>query len=120
MVRSNVYVIGNKKAFPDRVYGGAPGAAAGAVVGAAIKLISYLDASNADEGDDTEVRGKKISDWHLEQAGIDDPHRFKIEHGAVPRGHFEICACEDGSIKIAARGQCNRRGPKIITYYAWK
>jgi hypothetical protein len=56
----------------------------------------------------------------LVQAGITSPHEFK--EGFVGRqvSRYDICACKDGSIKIAGRGQCGKSGPKIDTWARWK
>jgi RHS repeat-associated protein len=74
--------------------------------------------------DDNGVKCRKASDYQIRQAKIIEEygseHKFKNEHGATPESHYEICACDDGSIRIAARGQCNAPGPKIYTGYRWR
>lgn len=35
-------------------------------------------------------------------------------------GQSDICACNDGSIKLNAVGQCGRQDPSIPTYATWK
>lgn len=52
----------------------------------------------------------KASFWELKQAGITDAHAYKREHGAVPVGHYDICKCRDGTIRIAKVGQCGKTG----------
>lgn len=61
----------------------------------------------------------KATNYELGRAGITDEHDFKKEYigESAPTGRYDICACEDGSIKIAGRTQCsNSRAPKIDTY----
>jgi hypothetical protein len=54
------------------------------------------------------------------QAGIEDPHEFKTDYGAVPNSRFDLCACKDGSILIKAVGSCGKSGPGITTHARWK
>ena len=58
--------------------------------------------------DDKNPDCHKASPWEMKQAGIDDAHAYKREHGAVPESHFDICKCKDGSIRIARVGQCGK------------
>lgn len=59
--------------------------------------------------------------FQLTQAGILDTHDFKAEFvGKKNVSRYDICACKDGSIKIAGHGQCGKQGAKIDTYARWK
>jgi len=72
------------------------------------------------DGDDPDC--KKASPWHLKQAGIKgEEHLFKQDHVGkkAPVAHWDICACEDGSIRLAEVGQCGTSGPKIPTWAVW-
>ncbi len=61
------------------------------------------------------------SGFQLIQAGITSEHAFKEEYVGKKNGsRYDICACKDGSIKIAGRKQCGSKGPKIDTYARWK
>ena len=62
----------------------------------------------------------KASPFHLEEAGIDDAHDFKTGWGDVPNSKYDICACTDGSVSIAAQGKCGKPGPKIDTDVKWR
>ena len=62
----------------------------------------------------------RASAFHLANAGITDPEEFKKEYVGNAGGKFDICACKDGSIVLAAVGQCGRSGPKISTGVTWK
>lgn len=91
--------------------GGTVGAAAGATVGnAAANLVCEEDEPDC----------KKATPWQLVQAGIEEPHDFKTDYGAVPNSRFDICACKDGSIVIKAVGGCGQPGPSIPTHAKWK
>jgi RHS repeat-associated protein len=50
----------------------------------------------------------RANKWELLQAGIFDAEAYKKDNGAVPVGHYDICKCKDGSIRIAKVGQCGR------------
>jgi RHS repeat-associated protein len=65
---------------------------------------------------------KKADQFHLDGAGISDPHEFKKEHlgRKGPISRYDICACNDGSIVIKPRGQCGSPGPGIDTGRTWK
>ena len=65
---------------------------------------------------------KKADQFHLDGAGISDPHEFKKEHlgRKAPISRYDICACNDGSIVIKPRGQCGSPGPGIDTGHTWK
>ena len=58
--------------------------------------------------------------FHLAGAGITDPEEFKREYVGNAGGKFDICACKDGSVVLAAVGQCGKPGPKISTGVTWK
>jgi RHS repeat-associated protein len=62
----------------------------------------------------------RASAFHLANAGITDAEKFKAEYVGNAGGKFDICACKDGSISLAAVGQCGRSGPKIGTGLTWK
>src|SRR4029077_15042450 len=82
---------------------GAVGAAAGAVAGNAI----------AAESCSNEPDCVRASAFHLAGAKINDPEEFKKGYVGNAGGTFDICACKDGTIVLAAVGQCGRSGPKI-------
>jgi hypothetical protein len=72
-----------------------------------------------DECNDPEC--SMASDFQLIQARINDEHSFKEDYMGKKRGsRYDICACKDGSIKIAGRKQCGNKGPKVDTYARWK
>lgn len=76
-------------------------------VGAAAVIVEVVDCSqNECKTDDDKPDCRKASPWDLLQAGITDPHAYKTENGAVPWSRYDICKCKDGSIRIAAVGQC--------------
>jgi RHS repeat-associated protein len=77
-----------------------------------------IDAICREKPEDPEC--SKASRWQLKQARIQDEHAFKTEWGAVPNGHFDICACKDGSIQIKVQGQCGKPGAGIITDARWR
>jgi hypothetical protein len=59
--------------------------------------------------------------FQLTQAEISDAHDFKAECvGKKNVSRYDICACKDGSLKIAGHGQCGKQGAKIDTYARWK
>jgi RHS repeat-associated protein len=62
----------------------------------------------------------RASPFHLGGAGITDAEKFKEEYVGNAGGRFDICACKDGSIVLAAVGQCGQSGPKISTGVTWK
>lgn len=62
----------------------------------------------------------RASAFHLANAGITDAEEFKKEYVGNAGGRFDICACKDGSISLAAVGQCGRPGSKISTGVTWK
>jgi hypothetical protein len=70
--------------------------------------------------DDDDPHCSMASPYQLAQAGITDPHEFKEDYVGGRVSRYDICACEDGSIKIAGRGQCGTSGPKIDTWARWK
>jgi len=103
-------------AFAGCGAGGAWAGAAGAAGGAA----AGNSAANHICGDD-ETSCRKATDWHLEQAGIEDAHLVKSEFGAEPNSRFDLCACDDGSIVIKPVGTCGLGGPVWErTHYRWK
>jgi len=65
---------------------------------------------------------KKATPFHLDGAGIGDPHAFKKDFlgNKAPISRYDICACKDGSIIIKLRGQCGSPGPGTPTPYRWK
>ena len=80
------------------------------------RLIQAIkDACTEDESDCT-----MASAFQLQQAGITDAHAFKAEYVGKQVSRYDICACKDGSIKIAGRGLCGKPGPKIGTWARWK
>lgn len=60
------------------------------------------------------------SSYQIASAGIDNEHEFKKEYVKGSLSRYDICACDDGSIKIAGRGQCGTAGPKIEAWARWK
>jgi hypothetical protein len=77
------------------------------------------DKCSDDPGDD----GKNCTEasrYQLAKANITDPHAFKEEFVGRRFSRYDICACKDGSIKIAGHGQCGMSGPKIETGLRWK
>jgi RHS repeat-associated protein len=64
----------------------------------------------------------KATQFHLDGAGIGDPHEFKKDFlgKKAPISRYDICACKDGSIVIKLRGQCGSPGPGQPTGYTWK
>jgi hypothetical protein len=50
----------------------------------------------------------------LAQAHIDDPHDFEYGYVGGSVSKYDICACDDGSTKIAGRGQCGKKGAPMI------
>ena len=81
---------------------------------------SNNSATKDESCDDDKVSCSKASGYQLEQAGIDNEHEFKDEFVSTGGSRYDICACTDGSIKIAGHGQCGRSGPKIDTWAKWK
>jgi RHS repeat-associated protein len=61
----------------------------------------------------------RATGFHFAGAGIFDPEEFKRDFVGNAGGKFDICACKDGSIVLAAVGQCGRPGPKIGTGTTW-
>lgn len=51
---------------------------------------------------------QRANKWELLTAGITDAEKYKRENGAVPISRYDICKCNDGSIRIAAVGQCGK------------
>jgi uncharacterized protein RhaS with RHS repeats len=106
---------------------GIPGKILGAGIGAGIgyattKAMSSGD-SASDAGDssasddanncppDKNPDCHKATPWELEQAGIigkGAEQQYKKESGSLPVGHYDICKCKDGSIRIAKVGQCGK------------
>jgi len=64
----------------------------------------------------------KATPFHLEGAGIGDPHAFKREYlgNKAKVSRFDICACKDGSIIIKPKGTCGSPGPGIPTGRNWQ
>jgi hypothetical protein len=61
------------------------------------------------------------SEYQIIKAGITDAHAFKEEWVGGSVSRYDICACDDGTIKIAGRGQCGKAGtPMIDTWARWK
>ena len=60
----------------------------------------------------------------LESAGILDEHgsehAFKEDMGYTPVGHFDNCACRDGTIRIAQVNGCSWNTPKGETGCRWR
>jgi hypothetical protein len=75
-------------------------------------------------GDDRGKREcRKASQWHLDKAGISDPHAFKRDWlgPSAQISRFDICACNDGSLVIKSVGQCGHSDPgEIDTGHTWK
>jgi hypothetical protein len=69
---------------------------------------SGATSSSTTQCEDDKTDCWKASKWELLQAGILDAEDYKKENGAVPVGHFDICKCKDGSIRIAKVGQCGK------------
>ena len=69
---------------------------------------------------DDEPHCSMASSYQIASAGIDNEHEFKKEYVKGSLSRYDICACDDGSIKIAGRGQCGTSGPKIETWARWK
>lgn len=67
-----------------------------------------VSSTSANHCDDTETDCWKASKWELLQARIVDAEEYKKDNGAIPVGHYDICKCRDGSIRIAKVGQCGR------------
>jgi len=61
----------------------------------------------------------RATGFHFAGAGIFDPEEFKRDFVGNAGGKFDICACKDGSISLAAVGQCGKPGPKIGTGATW-
>lgn len=81
---------------------------------------STTDNSTSDSCEDDEPHCSMASPYQIAQAGIDNEHDFKKDYVDGSLSRYDICACEDGSIKIAGRGQCGKSGPKIDTWARWK
>jgi hypothetical protein len=62
----------------------------------------------------------RASSFHLARAGITDAEEFKRDYVGGAGGQFDICACKDGSVVLAAVGQCGQSGPKIPTGVTWR
>ena len=111
---------------------GPPGAVVGGVIGTAIGIwlgyelfwdnddSSSDDAEDCPPGEDDEPDCSMASSFQLVRAGITHPHEFKRDYVGGRVSRYDICACKDGSIKIAGRGQCGKSGPKIDTWASWK
>ena len=99
-------------------------------VGEIIKAVAagmQVEAIDCDKGkcgeDDKDGEDcEKASQYHLKAAGISSEHEFKQDFFGkrAPIKLWEICACKDGSIKLARTGMCGFRGPKVDTGYRWK
>jgi len=63
---------------------------------------------------------KKATQYHLNNASIENEHAFKTAWDAVPWSDYDICACRDGSIVIARTGKCGTSDPSIPTDARWK
>jgi hypothetical protein len=98
------------------------GCGVGAIAGGtlAILALTIIPGDTAQQCKDPGSDCTKASKYQLLQAGIVDPHGFKSEYVGNNYGRFDICICKDGSIKLAAVGQCGRAGSKIDTYRRWK
>lgn len=94
--------------------GCATGGTIGGVLGAAAGAVLENEVADL-VCDDDKQDCKKATPWQLIQAGIDDPHEFKTDYGAVPNSMYDICACKDGSIIIKTVGMCGKPGPSIPT-----
>ena len=98
------------------VGGGGGAAIGGAIVGGA--LGSAIDAMCKPDDD---PQCSMASVFQLLKAHIMDEHEFKADYVGKKHGSkYDICACKDGSITIAARKQCGQNGPKIPTGARWK
>jgi len=87
--------------------------------GSKIAMVAGLSYSAPSGFEMCAVDCKKASAWHLRRAGIDDEHKFKDRYDAKPNSRFEICACNDRSIRIKLRGTCGRSGPSTLTDATW-
>lgn len=98
------------------------GAVGGAeAAGAGMSLVGATVGNAAGQAfcpDESDCR--TASPFQLAKAGISDPHAFKEDYVGRPVARYDICACKDGSIKIAGHGQCGTSGPKIDTWARWK
>lgn len=64
----------------------------------------------------------RATPFHLDKARIfrGQEEAFKAEYvGKYNAGLYDICACRDGSIRLARVGQCGGSGPKITTSATW-
>ncbi|MEZ5454410.1 MAG: RHS repeat-associated core domain-containing protein [Thiothrix sp.] len=111
--------------------GGSPGAVIGGILGTvlggtAAYALFHDDASATDNSTDTpcennDPKCSKASKWQLRAAKITDEHKVKDEYAAKPWSHFDLCACEDGSIVIKQVGTCGTSSPIWeTTDYRWK
>jgi len=106
--------------FGGRSSGGGKGSIAGPLIGAGIALgVGYAIYQFCKE-DDTSKKCSKASAWQLRVAGIVDEHDFKEDFVKGSVSKYDICACEDGSIVIRARGLCGKSGPTVGTGNSWK
>jgi RHS repeat-associated protein len=100
--------------------GGPPGAVAGAIIGG-VAGAGILIAIDKFCKPDDDPQCSMASVFQLLKAHIMDEHEFKADYVGKKHGSkYDICACKDGSITIAARKQCGQNGPKIPTGVRWK
>lgn len=106
------------------ISGGAAGGAAGISAGGAIGALGgglagglFGEAFCPDKKNNCSM----ASAFQIASAGITDAHEFKEEYVGGSISRYDICACDDGSIKIAGRGQCSKSGAAMIdTWARWK
>jgi len=82
-----------------------------------------IDSVEQCKDDRNGVHCSKASSYHLSRAGIvgrDAEHAFKRDYVISNESSYDICACEDGTIKISGQGQCGVSGSKIDTWATWK
>jgi hypothetical protein len=102
------------------ISGGVAGAASGGAIGAIGGGLAGNAAGQAFCPDDKN-NCTMASAFQIASAGITDAHEFKEDYVGGSISRYDICACDDGSIKIAGRGQCSKSGaPMIDTWARWK
>ncbi|MDR2690561.1 MAG: transglutaminase-like domain-containing protein, partial [Azoarcus sp.] len=86
------------------------------------QLKNYLEQQNNGQSTVGDVLGTTRIKINPLPYPITDPEKFK-EEGYHPTSHYDICACEDGSLVIYQVGQCGRinwsKFPHV-TGYRWK
>lgn len=106
------------------IAGGMSGGAAGALAGGRLGTIGGgLAGGTLGQAfcPDDKNNCTMASAFQIASAGITDAHEFKEDYVGGSISRYDICACDDGSIKIAGRGQCSKSGaPMIDTWARWK